>query len=72
MNLFMDNFDEGVEPKKKKYDINLINSFISRLGPNVKILMTCRTDFVKSDNDYLWFKNPDSKHEPKVFVRCPD
>jgi serine/threonine protein kinase len=61
--LFIDSFDEGlgIEHKKKE----LINSYIKHdlfgnIKDNVKILVACRVDYLKNEDDDRWFK-PEGK-----------
>ena len=50
---FIDSFDEGLGILENRE--TLIKYYVSMLGSNTKILITCRTDYLISDNDYSWF-----------------
>ena len=57
--LYIDSFDEGLGIEKERE--TLVQSYIDKLNTNSKIIITCRTDYLTSDNDYSWFTPIDKK-----------
>jgi len=62
--LYIDSFDEGLGIVTQRD--TLIKSYIAKLG-NPKILISCRQDYLPSENDYTWF-TPESKKLDTCYV----
>lgn len=60
INLFLDSFDEGIYATQQE-KVTLIDSYINhemfgkKFGKNLKLLITCRTNFLAGDDDDKWF-----------------
>lgn len=56
--LFIDSFDQGVDMHKCR--ATLMNEYFSQLSNqaknNVKIIISCRSDYLQNDKDDAWFK----------------
>ena len=54
VHLYIDSFDEGLEIEKKRE--TLVSDYISLLKTTtVKVLITCRSDYLENDDSTRWF-----------------
>ena len=75
VHLYVDSFDEGIGTEIDRRT-TLLHDYIKQLGNNSthKILISCRSDYLQTDNDDVWFtpKSLDGKLQPnklqKYFV----
>ena len=75
VHLYVDSFDEGIGTEIERRE-TLLQGYIEQLGNNSahKILISCRSDYLQTDNDDIWFtpKSLDGKLQPnklqKYFV----
>jgi hypothetical protein len=62
--LYIDSFDEGIDIELKRD--SLIKGYLQQVS-KAKILVSCRTEYLPSDNDHSWFM-PESKKLDAMFV----
>ena len=66
VHLYIDSFDEGIGSRLEMRD-KLLQSYIEQLGSNPfnKMLVSCRSDYLQTDNDDIWFipKSKDGSSE---------
>ena len=67
MTLFLDSFDEGAYIKDQRD--HLIENIWSLIGEHSKIIVTCRTNYITSTQDLMWFSK--NKHEMRVMYLAP-
>ena len=67
LTLFLDSFDEGAYIKDQRD--HLIENIWSLIGEHSKIIVACRTNYITSTQDLMWFSK--NKHEMRVMYLAP-